>query len=76
MQLFELVTASEEEGEDSPLVDGDHAAPLFMAALTASETDIPALKASAPIDAKALLPSYRHKKLEESAAKTGLNQLL
>lgn len=76
MQLFETLTKEEEEGEEPQLVDADHAAALFMAALIAAETDLAALKASSTIDAKALLPSYRHSKLEEHAAKTGLHQLL
>lgn len=76
VQLFELVTTAEEEGEEAMLVDGDHAAPLFMAALSAAGTDIDALKAAGSINAKALLPSYRHKTLKEHAAKSGLDQLL
>ena len=76
MQLFEMLTAAEEEGEEPMLVDGDHAAPLFMSALTAAGTDVAALKESGSIDAKALLPSWRQKNLKESAEKTGLDQLL
>ena len=76
MQLFGMVTAAAEEGEEPMLVDGDHAAPLFMSALAAAGTDLAALKASGSIDAKALLPSWRHKSMKESAEKTGLDQLL
>lgn len=76
MQVFNAVTTPEEEGEEAPLVDSAHAAQLFMAALTASDTDIPALKASGSIEAKALVPSYQQSKLQDNAAKTGLDQLL
>jgi hypothetical protein len=76
MQLFEVIATPEEGEEEAQLVDGDHAAALFMAALKAANTDIAALKASSCIKAKALLPAYCHSKLQTHAAKTGLDQLL
>lgn len=79
MQLFETLTQAEVDAEVPLLVRSNHAAPLFMAALTAAGTDIAALKATGTIGAygaKALLPSNWHTHLEVHAAQTGLHQLL